>query len=224
MDATYTIGSEVACDDGPCGKLTRVIVDPIRRTLTHLVVEPDEGPGSARLVPLEDVDAPAPDGTIALRCDRAGFDALEYAVVEEFLPGYGGEPGYGPHDALQMPYFPLGPASTTPIPGAGGFAAPPLREPPGPRPVRRERVPLGEVQIKRGRTVHATDGDIGKVRGLAVDTCDEQVTHVLLDEGHLWGKKTVAIPIGDVSSVADGIHIDLSKDEVRDLPEIDLAG
>lgn len=55
-----------------------------------------------------------------------------------------------------------------------------------------------------------------------MDTRDEQVTHVLLDEGHLWEKKTVAIPIGDVASVADGIHIDLSKDEVRDLPEIHL--
>lgn len=220
MDATYTIGSEVACSDGPCGTLTRVIVDPIQRRLTHLVVEPDGGPGEARLVPVGYADADTSGGkTITLHCDRAGFDALEYAVVEEFLPAQADAPGYRRDETLWMPFFPLGTAPTAPIPGPGGFAAPPVPEP---APVRRERVPLGEVQVKRGRSVHATDGDIGKVRGLAVDPRDELVTHVLLEQGHLWGKKTVAIPIGAVVSVADGIHIDLSKDEVRDLPEIDL--
>ena len=46
---------------------------------------------------------------------------------------------------------------------------------------------------------------------------------MLLEEGHLWGKKTVAIPIGAVESVADGIRLRLAKDEVRDLPELELA-
>ncbi|HEX4787938.1 MAG TPA: PRC-barrel domain-containing protein [Actinospica sp.] len=219
MDATYTIGSDVACSDRPCGTLTRVIVDPIKRALTYLVVEPDEGPGAARLVPVGYVDADDRDNAITLRCDRAEFDALEYAVIEEFLPAQDDDFGYGAKNTLWMPYFPLGGLPAGPIPGPGGFVAPPGPEP---RPVQRERVPLGEVQIKRGRAVHATDGDIGKVRGLAVDERNEQVTHVLLEEGHLWGKKTVAIPIGAVMSVADGIHIDLSKDEVRDLPEIQL--
>lgn len=147
MDATYAIGSDVACNDGPCGKLSRVLVDPVKRTLTHLVVEPDDGPGSARLVPADDVDPPAPDGTITLRRDRAAFDALEYAVVEEFLPARGGETGYSAQDALLMPYFPLGGLPAAPIPGPGGFA--PVAPPREPRPMRRERVPLGEVQVKR---------------------------------------------------------------------------
>ena len=36
----FTIGSEVCSSDGPCGELRRVIIDPVARTLTHLVVEP----------------------------------------------------------------------------------------------------------------------------------------------------------------------------------------
>jgi hypothetical protein len=36
----YVIGSDVACCDGTCGQLRRGIVDPVARTLTHLVVEP----------------------------------------------------------------------------------------------------------------------------------------------------------------------------------------
>jgi hypothetical protein len=83
-------------------------------------------------------------------------------------------------------------------------------------------VPLGEIEIRRGEPVHAIDGTIGQVRGLAIDPVDHHVTHVLLDQGHLWGKKRVAIPIGAVASVDDGLHLTLSRDEVRDLPPIDI--
>jgi hypothetical protein len=39
---------------------------------------------------------------------------------------------------------------------------------------------------------------------LVIDPSDHRVTHVLLDEGHLWGEKRVAIPIGAVTRVDDG--------------------
>ena len=61
--------------------------------------------------------------------------------------------------------------------------------------VTTDRVPLGEVEVRRGEHVSATDGEIGRVRGLVIDPGDHCVTHVLLDEGHLWGQKRVAIPI-----------------------------
>jgi hypothetical protein len=32
--ADFTIGSEVACIDGVCGELTRVVVDPVARALS----------------------------------------------------------------------------------------------------------------------------------------------------------------------------------------------
>jgi sporulation protein YlmC with PRC-barrel domain len=86
-----------------------------------------------------------------------------------------------------------------------------------------DRVPAGEVEVQRGEHVHATDGAIGQVQGLVIDPDDHHVTDVLLDEGHLWGKKRVAIPIGAVTDVKDGIRLDLTKDEVRDLPPVDLA-
>jgi hypothetical protein len=63
----------------------------------------------------------------------------------------------------------------------------------GPQAVTRDRVPVGEVEVRRGDHVYATDGPIGRVQGLVIDARDYHVTHVLLDEGHLWGKKEVAI-------------------------------
>jgi hypothetical protein len=49
------------------------------------------------------------------------------------------------------------------------------------------------------------------------------VTHVLLQEGHLWGHKQVAVPIGTVSREDDEIRVELTKQQVEDLPAITLS-
>jgi hypothetical protein len=49
------------------------------------------------------------------------------------------------------------------------------------------------------------------------------VTHVLLQEGHLFGRKEVAIPIASVTTVDDdGIRLSQSKQEVAELPAVEL--
>jgi hypothetical protein len=49
------------------------------------------------------------------------------------------------------------------------------------------------------------------------------VTHVLLSEGHLWGRKQVAIPIAAVVTLADdGIRLTMSKREIGDLPPVGI--
>jgi hypothetical protein len=90
-----------------------------------------------------------------------------------------------------------------------------------PRHVVHDSVPLGEVSVRRGEHVHATDGDIGTVEGLVVDP-DRRVTHVLLQEGHLWGRKDVAIPIGAVIGVDGGVRLNITKQDVKDLPPVEL--
>jgi uncharacterized protein YrrD len=82
---------------------------------------------------------------------------------------------------------------------------------------------LGEVTVRRGEPVHATDGDIGLVQGLVIDPSDHHVTHVLLQEGHLWGRKQVAIPISAVASTGNGIELTIAKQEVQDLPPVDIS-
>jgi sporulation protein YlmC with PRC-barrel domain len=225
MNAAYKIGNEVACTDEQCGSLVRVIVNPVARTITHLVVEPNHSPDSARLVPvgLVDADSVAIADTIRLTCDHAGFEALERAQTEDYLPGEQDALGYQADQTLRLPYFPYG-GAVFPAPGPGnigGEMVPPAAA--EPRVVTYDRVPLGDVQIRRHQSVHAADGDIGRVQGLVVDPRDEHVTHILLQEGHLWGKKLVAIPISAVTDVKDGIHLKLSKSDVHDLPEIELG-
>ena len=69
-----TIGAEVSCTDGPGGKLSRVVIDPRARTVTHLVVNDRQFQG--RLAPLHLVDVDATTGRIRLRCTIAEFEKL----------------------------------------------------------------------------------------------------------------------------------------------------
>ena len=209
----FTIGSQAHCSDGVCGEVSRVVVDPVAETVTHLVVEPKGREGLARLVPLDLVDASG--GDVRLHCTLAGFEHLDPAEETQFVPGSGGYAAYGPEQVSAWPYYGLNPEVGTPGGvdlGVAGFSP----------TITYDRVPLGEVEVRRGDPVEATDGRIGHIQGLVVDPGDHQVTHVLLQEGHLWGRKDVAIPIKAVSRVGDTIRLNISKHEVQDLPPVDF--
>lgn len=222
----YQIGAEASCSDGVCGNVSRVVIDPVARVLTHLVVEPKHRQGLGRLVPVDIVEATARG--VGLRCSMAQFEKLEPAEETRFLPadtggyGGGGGAGYEPGQAAFWPYFGLGSAGV-----GGGFAgAAGLGMGGGmgamSQPVTYDTVPLGEVAVRRNDEVHATDGDIGKVQGLVVDPRNRHVTHILLQEGHLWGRKEVAIPISAVAAADEGIRLNLTKQQVEDLPPADI--
>jgi sporulation protein YlmC with PRC-barrel domain len=210
----FTIGSDVSCSDGVCGELKRVVVDPVAKALTHLVVDPKHGSGEGRLVPVDLVASAGKE--IRLRCATAEFDELEQAEETQFLPGASGPWGYGEGQIVSWPYYGLGMGGM----GMGGMGLGNMTA--GPQVIIRDRIPVGDVQVRRGEHVHATDGDIGRVQGLVVDPADHHVTHVLLDEGHLWGKKEVAIPISAVTDVDDGVQLSLTRDEVAELSPVEL--
>jgi nucleotide-binding universal stress UspA family protein len=205
------IGTEVQCTDGVCGAVTRVVVDPVARAVTHLVVATKHGYDQARLVPLDRLQTG--DAALRLDCTVAELDHFERADEQRFLPGADDYADYSGLEALSWPYYGLGMG----IGGGIGFRAEST-----PVPLTVDLVPDGEVEIRRGDRVHATDGAIGHVHGFAVDRADRRITHVLLEEGHLWGHKEVAIPIGDVVAVDDGIRLRLAKHDVQRLPPVDL--
>lgn len=191
------MGVEARCTDGACGRLTQVVIDPIEEKVTHLIVEPEHRQGVGRLVPVELIDA-SPDH-VDLRCSRADFERMPIAEEIRFLPGVDGYPGYDPEQTLLWPFF-------------GGNTT---------MPVVLDTLPVGEVAAQRGEDVYASDGRIGQVEGLIVDSRNYHVTHVVLKEGHLWGRKQVAIPISAVTSVEEGIRLSMTKQEVADLPPVE---
>jgi sporulation protein YlmC with PRC-barrel domain len=208
---SFTIGAHASCEDGPCGTVRRVVVDPLARTVTHLVVEPRHRHEAARLVPV-DIAESTPGG-VNLRCSQAEFDEFDPAEETQFVAGTIGDENYEPEQVLSWPYFGLHGGQAGSV---GGMA-----EVPGvPQTYTEETLPEGEVDVRRGDPVYATDGPIGHVHGLAMDRDSRRVSHVLLAEGHLWGRKEVAIPISAVTSVENGIKLRLSKKEVADLPAV----
>jgi sporulation protein YlmC with PRC-barrel domain len=216
----FTIGTEVSCTDGICGELRRVVVDPVARAVTHLVVEPKHRRALGRLVPLDLADATPQE--IRLRCTLAEFGQLEAAEETQFLPGSSGYGPYGTEQALSWPYYGLGFGGNMGIGMGGGRGMEGMGLGNVAQAVTYDNVPLDEVEVRRGEHVHAADGNIGRVQGLVIDPRDHHVTHVLLQEGHLWGRREVAIPISAVTAVDDGIRLSITKQQVQDLPPVDV--
>jgi hypothetical protein len=98
----FTIGTEVSCTDGVCGVVIRVVVNPVVREVTHLVVEPMHRVGLGRLVPLDLVESSTDE--VRLRCTLAEFEALDLAEETHFLPGDGLFPGYTSSEVFALPY------------------------------------------------------------------------------------------------------------------------
>ena len=190
-DSEFAIGASASCSDGVCGVVRRIIIDPDTRTVTHLVIKPEHRLQPGRLVPVDLVDTTT--GEIRLHCTIAEFDQLEPAEETELVEG----PGLGIGTLAGGP--PLGIPEPTPV-------------------VVEDAIPIGETEVSPGDPVHALDGEIGQVQGFLVHPDDRRVTHVLLREGHLWGRKQVAIPISAVTGAEAGIQLNLTKKQVEDLP------
>jgi hypothetical protein len=218
-DEQFTIGADVHCADGVCGELRRVVVDPVARAVTHLVVEPQHRRQSGRLVPVDLAEDTA--AGIRLRCTKADFEKLDPAEETDFVAGTE-HPGYQPDQVFSLPYFRLGGGMSGEWTQGQGWDREGTHGSQR-RTMTYDSVPAGEVQARRGDHVHATDGEIGLIEGLVIDPDNHQVTHVLLQEGHLWGRKEVAIPISAVTGMDIGVQLDLTKQQVENLPPVDIG-
>ena len=76
--------------------------------------------------------------------------------------------------------------------------------------------------MRRGKSVYATDGEIGRVEGLVIDPGNQHVSHVLLQEGHVFGRREVVIPIGAVTGVVDSVQLNITKQQVENLPPVNI--
>ena len=204
--------SPVRCLDGPFGELADVIVEPTTRRLTHLVVKPQPD-GPVCLVPIELVVHEDGDTVVSLRCSVE--DARRFPSVQEFAYLRSGE------SPANDPDSDVGIENVLALSTYGGYTAF------GPQPMDFEaglsmtydRIPKGEVEIRRASEVVSSDGKrLGHVDAFLVDA-DDQITHLVLEHGHLWGRREVAVPIGSVSRIeTDSVVLYLTKDEVGALP------
>jgi sporulation protein YlmC with PRC-barrel domain len=207
-----SLDSAVAYADGATGELADVIIDPSARRVTHLVVEPHDRHDLARLVPIggPHVDVSS-EGAISLGYTVAEINELEPVHKSEYLrlgerpPA---DPGWdvGIEGISELPVY----GST----GALGVGIEPIEFDPH-ATVSYDRIPKGTVEIRRASDVTSADGHhIGHVIGIVVGE-RWQIAQLVVEHGHLWGKREIAIPIGSVERIeSDEVVLTLSNDEV----------
>ncbi len=209
------IGNRVRCTDGVYGELADIVIDPLEKRVTHLVVQPEQGEGEARLVPIQ-----LAKGTddkhreIELECtleEAQGFESVRESAYLRLGENPAKDPDWdvGVEDVLAMPYY----AELDVAGYQGALASNTI--------IYYDRVPKGEVEVRRASAVISADGhSLGEVDGFVVDA-DEHITHFVLERGHLWGRREVSIPIGAVARVeSDAVYVAMSKDEVGALPAV----
>jgi hypothetical protein len=200
------LGCPVACADAPFGELADIVVDPLTRRVTHVVVQPHGRRPDARLVPIERV-RPTESG-IALDCAVAEVRALEplfesaYLQVGE-MPVSDPDWDVGVQDVLALPFY-------HELDAAGGVIDPDPHV-----VVNYDRIPRHEVEIRRSSAVVSADHHrLGHVDGFLIGA--GEVADIVLERGHLWGKREVVIPADAVASVEnDVVTLLLTKREVE---------
>jgi sporulation protein YlmC with PRC-barrel domain len=197
------VGARVAAHDGDGGQVDALIVDPLTRRVTHLVIN-DEHVAPRRLAPLSLVESARPgevrvDATLAELEALPAFDEPAYHRPE--VPGELGELELDPGFYFLEPY-------ATPV--DGWLLA------------EHERIPKDEVAIRRGAEVVASDQThVGHVDEFLVDPSDGQVTHVVVRTGHLFKKQDVVVPVRKASRFDDDlVRLDLSVAEIDALPRV----
>jgi sporulation protein YlmC with PRC-barrel domain len=205
------LGKPVRSSDGEVvGELADVIIDPVEKRVTHVVVKPHHGRQESHLVPVELAESRVDGEELSLRCSAEEVQQLPN--VEEFAYLRLGQmsildPDWdvGVTTVLAMPYY------DAQMAGYGGTFVDDFG-------VRYDRVPKGEVEIRRASNVITADGSfVGTVDGFVVD--GDHITHLVLERGHLWRRREVTVPIGAVTKVeSDTVTVGLSVEELRALP------
>ena len=196
------LDAKVVCTDGPCGKSITIIANPITRALSYIVVEDaiSDTPVQ-RLVPVE-LLAESTAHSIGLSCTQDEFVALEPFAHTEFVRTEQ-TLAYPTAATYELAY--VMPVEQIHV------------------PIDVESIPSGELAIRRGTRVEATDGSIGTVGELMIDPASGSVTHLVILEGHLFGKKELTLPLDAVdhmSVATDTVYLKLDKKAIQKLPHI----
>lgn len=181
------IEADIECVDEHCGRSAGVIIDPTTQEATHFIVKESRPPHVERLVSLELVAETTSD-LIRLRCTMGNLSALDPFVQTDHV--WSERPRYidlsGPYS---VPYSVCEKEAIV-------------------VPVTYEQIPPGEVVVRRNARVEATDGYMGRVEEFLVDPRTGQITHLVLRERRLRGRKEMTVPVSEIERMdEEAIHL-----------------
>lgn len=196
---------KVRCADGDCGKTTTIILNPISKEITHVVVKDRH---REFMVPLPLIEESSTGG-VKLQLNREELAQQEPFVRTQFIgqemldEDYDAVTVAAEMDAVMWPYNSLDDSYHDMY-------------------LQVEQIPHDELAIHRGAHVEASDGHIGRVGEFIVNSENNHITHLILLEGHLWGKRSVTIPISEIDRIEqDTVYLKLDKETVKSLPTME---
>ncbi len=202
MSSTITsmdipVEGEVHCKDGRSGTIKLVIVNPVTKRLTNLVVDYHD---DQFIVPLSYVAATTPD-LVVLNCTRRELAAMELFNARHFL-------------SLTIPDYGF----------AGEYYAEPFVYPKSDTAVDvEERIPAGELAIRRTNEVQSKDGEIGAIDEFVISRETGDITHIVLRKGFAWAKHEIVIPVNAIDRIEDSeVYLKLNKKQVAHLPQVPI--
>jgi uncharacterized membrane protein len=197
------IDVNVECTDGRAGTSTHVVFDPTSRIITHVVVSDNEPMVEhSYLVPIDTIAETRHD-VIKLSCTLADLAQMEPFIDIHYIKNPGPEPGYPADSVYLAPY--VSPLDMEYL------------------PVEVERIPMGELAVRRGAVIEATDGYVGRLGEFLLDPESGQVTHLVMQEGHGFGKHEITLPISAIDQTLENtIYLKLDKSGVAQLPSIPI--
>lgn len=199
MPVEYPLNVEVHCSDGRCGRSTHIILNPAIGQVTHLVVREKRPSSVERLVPIKLVAHTAAE-VILLNCALKEFSALESFNQSEFV-------------YRDVPHHAMDPSLTLVWP----YSVPAKRI----IDDKIRPIPPGELAVRRGAQVRATDGRIGRIDEFLVEPESGNITHLCLREGHLWEGRQVCIPVSEIDQIQEKVvYLRIDREAVAALPPI----
>jgi hypothetical protein len=203
------LNAQVECTDGICGRSVYVLINPVTEQVTHLIVKEDSSTNTEYMVPV-DIVADTIADTIQLSCSKAELEKMDPFIKTEFVEkkapdryiNYSG----GMYSAGSYYYLPyVTPGTTVQV------------------PVELRQIPPGELSIRRGTRVEATDGYVGQVDEFVVNPENCHITHLVMREGHVWGQKEVIIPLSAMGDTReDTVFLTLNQNQIESLPTFPL--
>ena len=187
----------VQCSDGIAGVSTHIIGNPADHQVTHLVVKNAQPPFKEYLVPINKVEETTPH-TVRLACTFNEFEKMEPFEVEEYVRSR-----YTNYQMLpyQLPSQVLTDQVTEYI------------------TVSNHNIPQGEMAVRYGARVEATDGYVGFVDDLLINSNNMHATYLVLRERHIFQQREITIPVSQIDHVdEDTIYLKLDRQSIEELP------
>jgi hypothetical protein len=174
-------------------------MNPTNDEVTHLVVRERQPSRIEHLVPMSSLKSTAAE-VIMLDLTKEEFLNLEQFNQQEFI-------------YTDLPHHATDPKLTLLWP----YAVPAKRVVDS----QIRPIPPGQLAVRRGAQVRATDGPVGKIDEFIVDPETCYITHLVMREGNLLGKKNVTIPVSVIDRIDEKIvQLNISRDQVAQMPKI----